>query len=54
MIGDDFAGWHLGFDTRNEWQLVGVDTAYSPEPEIEGSKTLADFFVRRISDIEMA
>ena len=25
LIGDDFAGWSIGLDTRNGWRLVGVD-----------------------------
>jgi hypothetical protein len=38
FFGDDFGGWHIGFDPRAGWQVVSVSST-SPElvPETVGS-----------------
>jgi hypothetical protein len=43
-------GW-VGFDTRNGWRLVGVDSA-SPEPYPEEARTVAHLIAERIADHE--
>ena len=53
FLGDNFAGWMVGFDTRNGWQLVGVDSS-SLTPEPEPAKTVADFVAQRLSEYESA
>ncbi len=47
FFGDDLSGWLAGFDTRNGWRLVGVDSA-SPRPVPEPTGTVAEFFARWI------
>jgi len=49
FLGDNFAGWELGFDTSDQWRLVGVDSA-SPHPVPEGSTTLAEFVTARVAN----
>ncbi len=53
FLGDDFAGWMLGFDTRNCWRLVGVDSS-SLTAEPEQAQTMGDFFAQRASEWESA
>jgi hypothetical protein len=52
FLGDDFGGWVVGFDTRGEWRLVGVDNGSAPEPL--GQRTLAEFIARRVADSQDA
>lgn len=55
FVGDNFGGWMVGFDTRQDWRLVGVDSGSSdPEPYPLEQETLADFIARRIADREEA
>jgi hypothetical protein len=49
FFGDNFSGWHVGFDTRNGWELVGVDSA-SPDPFPEEATTIAEFIAGRVSN----
>jgi hypothetical protein len=49
FFGDNFGGWMAGFDTRDGWRLVGVDSA-SPEPYPEDAQTLAAFIAQRIKE----
>jgi len=53
FFGDDFGGWMAGFDTRDGWRLVGVDSA-SLEPYPEDAQTLAAFISQRIKDNQHA
>jgi hypothetical protein len=53
FLGDNLAGWMLGFDTRNRWRLVGVDSS-SPTPEPEQAQTVGDFFAQRASEWDSA
>lgn len=46
--GDDFAGWMAGFDTRDGWRIVGVDSA-SPRPYPEEAQTVGAFIARRVA-----
>ena len=48
LLGDDFGGWVVGFDTRAGWRLVGVDNGSAAEPL--GQRTLAAFIAERIAD----
>lgn len=48
LIGDDFAGWSLGFDRSAGWQLVGIDSD-SPLPRPESASTLAQFVAQRVA-----
>src|SRR5262249_28220830 len=53
LLGDNFAGWMVGFDTRNRWRLVGVDSCWlTPEPE--QAQTVGEFFAQRASEWESA
>jgi hypothetical protein len=49
FFGDDFSGWHAGFDTRNGWRIVGVSSAF-PEVLPERDATIADFVARWVAD----
>ena len=51
FFGDNFAGWVVGFDTHNDWRIVGVDHA-APEPEVEEAQTIGEFIAERIADWE--
>lgn len=42
FFGDDFAGWMLGFETRGNWRMVGVDSGW-PKPHPQGARTVAEF-----------
>jgi hypothetical protein len=53
FFGDDFAGWLVGFDSRNGWQIVGVDSAW-PKPAEQEERTLATFIARRVEECEVA
>jgi hypothetical protein len=51
FVGDDFGGWMVGFDTRQAWRLVGVDSvSLEPEPLAQGS--LRELIADRIADHE--
>ena len=52
LLGDDFSGWMVGFDTRAGWRLVGVDNGSAPEPLAQ--RTLAEFIAQRIADAQDA
>jgi hypothetical protein len=52
LLGDDFGGWVLGFDTRAGWRLVGVDNGSAPEPLEQ--RTLAAFVAQRVADAQDA
>lgn len=49
FVGDDNAGWMIGFDTRNGWRFVGVDSC-SRESSPEMADTLAAFIAERLAD----
>jgi hypothetical protein len=49
FFGDDFAGWMVGFDTRNNWQIVGVDSGW-PKPVRQKAQTVAEFIAERVAD----
>jgi len=49
LLGDNFGGWLLGFDTLAGWQLVGVDNG-SLEPKPVVQHTLAEFIAQRVMD----
>jgi hypothetical protein len=49
FLGDNFAGWLIGFDTNDGWRLVGVDSA-SPAPCPEEARTVAEFIAERVAD----
>jgi hypothetical protein len=53
FFGDDYSGWMVGFDTRNDWQLVGVDST-SPLPVPEKARTVGDFLALRVAGHERA
>jgi hypothetical protein len=50
LLGDDFGGWVVGFDSRDSWRLVGVDNGSAPEPLEQ--QTLAEFIAQRIADAQ--
>jgi hypothetical protein len=52
FLGDDFAGWLAGFDTRAEWRLVGVSSAFPEEVEVLGARSVGEFMAGRIADHE--
>jgi hypothetical protein len=53
FLGYNFAGWMVGFDTRNGWRLAGVDSFWlTPEPE--QVQTVGEFVAQRISECESA
>jgi hypothetical protein len=49
FFGDDFGGWHGGFDTRAGWQIVGISSA-APEPVPERAGTIAEFVVQWLAE----
>ena len=51
FFGDNFAGWMVGFDTRANWRIVGVDS-YFLEPHPEEAKTVGEFIAQRIANQE--
>jgi hypothetical protein len=51
FFGDNFADRMVGFDTRNGWRIVGVDSA-SPEPDPEDARTIGELIAERIEDRE--
>ncbi len=53
FIGDNFSGWMLGFDTRDGWRMVGVESA-SLQSCPEDVRTIAEFIAQRITDRESA
>ena len=48
LIGDDFAGWSVGFDTRQNWKLIGIDSSDTKEIESLGV-SLVDFQTRKFA-----
>ena len=48
LLGDNFSGWVIGFDTRAGWRLVGVYAGSVPEPL--GHDTLSKFIAQRVAD----
>lgn len=53
FIGDNFAGWMVGFEIRNGWRLVAVDSCgLTPVPE--QAETLGEFIAQRLADYESA
>jgi hypothetical protein len=50
LIGDNFAGDVIGFDTRDGWRLVRSDIAYSPEPMPEAARTVGQFLAEWLAD----
>jgi hypothetical protein len=52
LLGDDFGGWVIGFDTRAGWRLVGVDNGSAPKPL--GPRTAAEFIAQRVADAQDA
>ena len=38
LFGDDFAGWHVGFDTRQEWRIVSLESYSAPRRLIAYSR----------------
>lgn len=53
IVGEDFSGWAVGFDTGIGWRLVGVDSGY-PIPEPLKEKSLSEFIARRVANHESA
>ncbi len=51
FFGDNFAGWMVGFDKRNDWQIVGVDSG-RPIPTIQEEKTIAEFIAKEVANCE--
>jgi hypothetical protein len=47
FFGDNFAGWMVGFDTRNNWQIVGVDSG-RPKPRPQEARTVAEFVAQEV------
>ena len=47
FIGDDFAGWELGFNLLDGWRLIGVDSALPKAHALE-TQTVSDFINQRI------
>jgi hypothetical protein len=52
FLGDNFAGEVVGFDTRDGWRLVGFDNSFSPVPDPQEARTLAEFIAERIAYCE--
>jgi hypothetical protein len=52
LLGDDFGGWVVGFDTRAGWRLVGID--HGSEPHAMEQKSLAEFIAQRVADSQEA
>jgi len=53
FFGDNFSGWMVGFDTRTDWRIVGVESSI-PEPDPEQAQTIRDFIAQRIVTSESA
>lgn len=51
LLGDDFGGWSLGFDTSAGWRLVGSDHGAQPQPIEE--RSLLEYIARRVADAEL-
>jgi hypothetical protein len=51
FFGDDFSGWMVGFDTRNDWRIVGVDSS-TRQPYPQQAQTVRDFISQLISESE--
>jgi len=50
LCGDNFAGWSIGYDTRDQWRLVGLDSE-TWEALPEGSADLASFFSQWVAKV---
>ncbi len=50
LLGDDFSGWSVGFDTQAGWRLVGTDHGAEPHP-IE-QRSLSEYIARLVADAE--
>lgn len=48
FFGDNFAGWMVGFDTRNDWQIVGVDCGRL-KPHPQKARTVAEFVAQEVA-----
>jgi hypothetical protein len=51
FFGDNFSGDMYGFDTRDGWRLVLVDSA-SPKPWPEEARTVAEFIAQYFLNCE--
>lgn len=49
LFGDDFGGWHAGFDSRSGWRVVGISSA-SPEPVPELAGSIGEFVAQWVAD----
>jgi hypothetical protein len=49
FFGDDFGGWHAGFDTRDNWRVIGVSSAF-PEVRPERDATISEFVARWVAE----
>jgi hypothetical protein len=54
ILGDDFSGCVVGFDTRAGWRLVSFDNGYHAAPEPLEQRTLAEFIAQRVADAQDA
>jgi hypothetical protein len=48
LVGDDFAGWLLGFDRDTGWRMVGVNNGSLDGPV--RARTLVEFIAQRVAD----
>src|SRR5262245_50750061 len=51
FFGDNFSGWHWGFDTRSNWKIVSVSSA-SARVYTEEAHTVSELIAQRITDRE--
>ena len=54
ILGDDFSGCVIGFDTQAGWRLVSFDNSYHTAPEPLEQRTLAEFIAERVADAQDA
>lgn len=52
ILGDDFSGCVVGFDTQAGWRLVSFDNSYHETPEPIEHTTLAEFIAQRVADAQ--
>ena len=51
FFGDDFAGWMAGFEMRNDWRIVGVESS-SRRPHVQEAQTIGQFMAQVVADQE--
>lgn len=50
LLGDDFSGWSVGFDTRAGWRLVGTDHGAEPHPLKQ--RSLLEYIAQLVADAQ--